>query len=311
MKKILKYIFSIDTKSSNRVIIYILGFKIRFIKKNVAEIGSNLSSKYESAKDIPQAVGNLRKIQLANLKMLQIVDEICKENDLKYWLDFGNLLGAVRHGGFIPWDDDMDLGMLRDDYEKFIDLFIYGIPNYPDLYLVFNNNGKDKCFLKIAHKNLPNICVDLFPYDYYYKKTTDEEKTKLNEKIKQVVKKNTLIIPILNLFPKIMRSRFVKIRNSQILDNQIIDKTIKPTIFYGIDYPHKHRNLVFDYEKIFPLNKINFEGYEFTCPNDYIFVLTKLFNDYMKIPEKDCYPRHINLNIEDKRVEQALNEFIK
>ena len=55
--------------------------------------------------------------------MMKIFDELCKENNFEYWLDFGNLLGAVRHKGFIPWDDDVDLGMPREDYEKFIELY--------------------------------------------------------------------------------------------------------------------------------------------------------------------------------------------
>lgn len=60
----------------------------------------------------------LREIQLADLEVLHAFDEVCRRNDIQYFADSGCLLGAVRHGGFIPWDDDIDLGILREDFEK-------------------------------------------------------------------------------------------------------------------------------------------------------------------------------------------------
>ncbi len=65
----------------------------------------------------------LRLVQTANLGLLKILDKLCKENNITYWLDFGTLLGAKRHKGFIPWDDDVDIGMPREDYERFFQAF--------------------------------------------------------------------------------------------------------------------------------------------------------------------------------------------
>lgn len=65
----------------------------------------------------------LRNLQMRLLEMLDFIDDICKKNDIKYWLSSGTCLGAIRHGGFIPWDDDVDIEMLRDDYQKFEKVF--------------------------------------------------------------------------------------------------------------------------------------------------------------------------------------------
>ena len=61
----------------------------------------------------------LRNAQLKMVEILEAIDNICQKHDIKYWLCYGTLLGAVRHKGFIPWDDDCDICMMREDYEKF------------------------------------------------------------------------------------------------------------------------------------------------------------------------------------------------
>ncbi len=64
----------------------------------------------------------IRKIQLHQLKMLSLLDEILREEGIKYFAVGGTALGAIRHEGFIPWDDDIDIAMLRPDYEKFLQI---------------------------------------------------------------------------------------------------------------------------------------------------------------------------------------------
>ena len=74
--------------------------------------------------------GKLSAIQQTLLGFLKEVDRICRKNDIKYFLGGGSLLGAVRHKGFIPWDDDADVMMLRDDYEKFLSVLKTDLPSY-------------------------------------------------------------------------------------------------------------------------------------------------------------------------------------
>ena len=126
--KMLEKLFSITELNETHNILRIMGIKIKFPKQEIIKIKKQLpyeTYKLNNAdiKTIPPANGQLRDIQLANLALLKELDYVCKKNNIDYWIDFGTLLGAVRHKGFIPWDDDIDTGMLRADYNEIVDIF--------------------------------------------------------------------------------------------------------------------------------------------------------------------------------------------
>ena len=122
---------------------------------------------------------DLRKAQLLMLKILKEVHKICEENNIKYFLSDGTLIGAIRHQGFIPWDDDLDIGMLREDYEKFCKI----APQILSENFILQNFQTDKGyglqFGKVILKNTvwiekvakntnrqwSGIYIDIFPYD--------------------------------------------------------------------------------------------------------------------------------------------------
>ncbi len=119
----------------------------------------------------------LRKLQLSELEILKELEKICCENGLTWWLIGGSLLGAARHGGFIPWDDDIDVVMPREDYERFLSLSL------PDTLAVRNERSDPKSlqlFTKLMRKGTvyreasrrntglsSGIFIDIFPLDYY------------------------------------------------------------------------------------------------------------------------------------------------
>ena len=133
MKKLKLPYFIYKKKEENfRIKKYLFGIKIKDKYNYKALISNVLKDKlddyittfFEGFVDINniKTQGKLKKLNDANLELLRIFDGICTKYNLKYWLAYGTLLGAKRHEGYIPWDYDADVAMLRDDYEKLYDI---------------------------------------------------------------------------------------------------------------------------------------------------------------------------------------------
>jgi hypothetical protein len=131
-------------------------------------------------------------------------------------------------------------------------------------------------------------------------------KKEVTAKIKKTLDNNTLRPK--NADPAEFRKRFLPMRDKHILDGKIPDKTIHPALFLGLDFYHRHRDLCCDYESIFPLKKIKFEGVSLPCPNDPDYILTARYGDYMTLPKKLHF--HTELGKIDLRENLEIKRFL-
>ncbi len=293
--KILKNIFSVTDADYTHKLVKICGIRVRILKSdNKKRIKINYK-KFNDITQIPKATGFLRDYQMALLAILKEFDRICTSHNLRYWLSGGTLLGAQRHKGFIPWDDDVDVDMMRDDYEKFPSIFNACTTN-PDLYceLWRDKNAPATCILKIKHRKIKQAFVDIFPHDFYYTRARGKDKIKLNKKVRRLRK--SLSMSLFRIKDNNELIAKIKHLTNDVINEKIeVDERLKPSIHWGLDFPHRWNNWIYDYDQIFPLRKIEFEGYMFNCPADTDFMLRNIYGDYMKFPKSIC-PHHTDEN---------------
>ena len=245
---------------------------------------------------------NIKDLQQKLLEMISDLDSFCKENDIDYVLAYGNVLGAVRHKGFIPWDDDLDVQMPRESYEKFLSVFKnndkYSLQKDTEDYpLQFSKlRANNTTFIedipyKKKYKNIhQGIYIDIFPLD----------KVSPNNFLRrmQVVFSNILISQSLFLrgYPK-SHSNFMK----KVI--MLISLFFLPIRRMLIKYIKSFNNLEkFDYycsffgetKKIYqvkqdfdkPYTKLQFENLELPVMKDYVKYLENAYGDYMKLPSE-------------------------
>lgn len=243
--------------------------------------------------------------------MLGYVHKVCIENNIHYFVAYGTLIGAVRHDGYIPWDDDIDIWMLGEDYERFVDVFSQSTQNYyilsadnsPNYYNLMSRICSKAGTLKLKGvTNIDNLgpFIDIFPI---YKAPEEyEERMKFYEEIKNANFDVRYSIPF-----KYYRTQTLKGQVSSVL--QII-KRIKKRYFIGTkELKRIRRELVTKYENtdsdcyyaVFDLARISdkrifsrkeideveahrFEDIEVLIPKAYDSILTRIYGDYMKLP---------------------------
>lgn len=242
----------------------------------------------------------LRQTQLVELKLLQIIDIICKKHSIPYWLDGGTLLGAIRHGGFIPWDDDADICMLRKDYEYFLQIADSELPS--DVILRYDSHGGNPIFKgyakitdcystalgygeNLADSDLKGICVDIFPVDKYpyVSNRTIAFFIRSFRKSRQVLNCPQYINPILILryFYRLMIFFFLKFLWNLLLLFSPCSTRMK----YPIDCTYSGK--YFEQSTIFPLKELSFEHLIFPVPNDCDTYLKVLYGNYMQPPPEN------------------------
>lgn len=257
----------------------------------------------------------MRKIEVEELRRIQIsildyVADFCDKNGINYWLDAGTLLGAVRHKGYIPWDDDIDIGMLREDYEKFAQLF--NAKNQDSQYQ-YHNCRIDKNwhfpfgkvvdtttrFLQDGHEigiNIDIFCFDKAPADeaLFQKMYQKRDKLKVLNSIQMsshparggLLRKVAvyLIRALLNVWPKYYFIRRIEARARRYENSECT--TIGS--FTG-EYNIKPCQI----EVVAKLTEGEFEGKTYKIPAGYDQWLTAFYgSDYMQLPPVEKRKRH-------------------
>lgn len=281
-------IATISNYSETRNLITILGFKIKIAKREIAkERQENVFYQYKKDKiditKVPQAQGLLRDIQLANLALLKELAYVCEKNNFKYILDAGTLLGAVRHSRFIPWDDDIDILMFREDYEKIVSVFKNTTRN-SDIYAEYHRDKdtNSQYFIKIKHKKCPFLGVDIFPLDSYGKHLSPKEQLIATNKICKILKHLKKEID-----PNISNKETKTILTKTMKEKILLSSTNENGDFvYGVDFAHKLKNWFLDRDIVLPLRKIQFEDSKYTTVNKPKEFLKNIYGNYMKYPNK-------------------------
>lgn len=248
----------------------------------------------------------IAEIRQTQISILKAVTEYCDKNNLTYYLAGGSLLGAVRHNGYIPWDDDIDLFMPREDYEKFFQFFNLNredsfkaihIENDPDYYLVMGKviDLKTTLIENVGIAKPIGVFLDIFPLDVF-----PDNKNML----RQVVRRTGFLRKILSL-------KSIKLRKGRTWYKQIllilIHITLMPVpvrfiIKHISKESQKYNNtadctrtaamvmLTYGEREIFYKEdfedrcRLSFEDGQYWAPKNYDRVLTQLYGNYMELP---------------------------
>lgn len=266
----------------------------------------------------------MQKLQLSEVKQIELdilksFAAFCNEHNLNYVLAYGTLLGCIRHNGFIPWDDDIDVFMLREDYEKLLSMRTtfenqyenirfktLGDKNYPFAFLKITNNSTMVEEKEVESKYQYGIWIDVFPLD---KISVDKKKYLRNIKkidfwnkilVKSIIKTgnvgSTFFQKKLNSFFLIPIAHFIgHLINIPKLCNKKAQKfNFEDTnLVTNYIWENNPKKTVFDTKKIFPTKKGAFENSDFNIPNGYDNILRDLYGNYMELPPESERISHL------------------
>lgn len=256
--------------------------------------------------------GSIKDVQIVCLEILKEIDRICKQNGILYWMEGGSMLGAVRHHGFIPWDDDLDIAMFRDDYNRFLEIaskelkenyFLQTHQTDPEYPLFYAKVRKNNTFIdERSYQDLnihKGIFVDIFPVDKMPIKMSDIKKfcsllrkeylfylllerkvnTKITDRFFIMFKIIRFVFIPISLFKEYFRRKFE--RNLQKFNS------IKNETYTGSLSGSQLFKWVYKKEWHETFKKIRFEDMEVLIPGGYHDLLTNAYGDYMTPPPKE------------------------
>jgi len=261
----------------------------------------------------------LTQIKSKELYILKEFDRVCRENGLKYSLIYGTLLGAVRHKGFIPWDDDVDVCMLREDYEKFRRIAQDKLPNE----LFYQSHCTDKEYFQLFDKIRLNgtvfaekyyakyhmhqgIYIDIFPCDKI-------PNSPIKKKV-QLIAYQFFRVGLMSRYLDSSQRKGFKKWCARILGvvysvfsmDYLYAKAEKIAKMYNRDdtkelfiFPDTITcNSTIDYYSMQTISTIKFEDACFYCMGNYEHYLHNQYGDYMELPPVDeRIPKHELINL--------------
>lgn len=256
----------------------------------------------------------LHRLHEIEIEILTEIDRVCKELNIQYFADWGTLLGAVRHKGFIPWDDDVDICMMREDYELFIkkasvllaDNFVlqhYLIdPGTPTYQAKVRKNGTK--FVEDYLKDIPvnqGIFVDIFPYDVVTedsrKRAAYEKKARFCRRLfvsktvnVSTVEKNKTKKTLFNVMRKLIKITLLPISKQKLYDmcdaQMRLYENEKSTLLECC------ANVPQSKDDFYPLMTLDFDGFSMPVPNNWDSILKKEYGNYMQLPPKEKQYTH-------------------
>ena len=268
---------------------------------------------------IDEDVSSLRRLQLLELKILLELKRICEKHHIQYFLMWGTLLGAVRHRGFIPWDDDIDVGMIRSEYIKFLTICNdelsqeYFLQTFESDRTYANSFAKlrlnDTEYPEQENKDLlyhKGIYIDIFPIDhipsnYLSRKVHIFKLIALSQmcyiKYGYKIKPTKLIRKVCYLGLQYLSKVFSKTQVIKMREKLLQKYNKRRTNFYMCsnlylsgylgNMPSCFPSEIFDQSL-----ELEFEGIRFPVPADYSAYLERTYGDYMSPPPESKRTRH-------------------
>jgi lipopolysaccharide cholinephosphotransferase len=254
----------------------------------------------------------LRRLQLVTLEILDVFVALCEKHNLCYFFTGGTLLGAVRHKGFIPWDDDIDVGMPRADYDKLVEIckkeqpsgyFLQEARTYGKYWHIYAKLRKDNSrvlednpppFIPEEHRGLD---IDIFPYDATSSDKVIPIQSAFLKKIRFLLFEKRGYRSESSALKKVCKKILVAVLPFSFLHwlareiSQCNAGTREKLSGLGGSYPGLQET--YPREVIFPLAKLEFEhnhsrtGGYYWVPNNWDYFLTRFYGDYMTLPPED------------------------
>ena len=247
----------------------------------------------------------LEKLHNILYELLCEFDRICKKHNIHYFLDSGTALGAVRHRGFIPWDDDLDVGMMRDDYNKFLKVAYNEIHEKYILLTKDVDANYKKYHAKLVHKGsvypefgsenykYRGIFIDIFPFDKIsndtYKRKRDFKRDLFYKRLISLKKSRPHSTKTFKLLLH-YSLKFIPLSWIESKLNSLWNKYNATDSSYATCYLYKmlqKRNIVFPIASLLPIKQIQFEDRLFPIMHNYDDYLSIMYGDYMTLPPED------------------------